>query len=137
MNSRFQSLCAPKGSETPKGPKSDPYEIFLFSRWRYPRNHGLRPNFKQNRLKFLHLGPSELSVPKMPLVPNPYFRTEIGNSDEASPEISSRQPSLPSFKSDRHPVPKLWAWVFLVLKTGRCPKSTMPRPHPEFYLGLL
>ena len=66
-------------------------------------------NLKRNRLKFLHLGPSELSGPKMLLVPNPYFRTEIGNSYAASSEISSRQQkqSLPIFKPDRHPVGKI------------------------------
>ena len=96
-----------------------------------------RPNLKRNRFKFLHLGPTELSVPKLPLLTNPCFREEIGNSDDASSEMSSRQRSLPSLKSDRHPLPKLWASVFLVPKMEQCPKSTMPRPYPEFYLGLL
>ena len=102
-----------------------------------PRNHGHRPNLKRNRFKFLHLGPTEVSVPKLPLLPNPYFLEEIGNSDDTSPEISSRQRSLVSLKSDRRPVPKLLASVFLVPKMGQCPKSTMPHPYPEFYWGLL
>ena len=96
-----------------------------------PGKHRHRPNLKRNRFKFLHLGPTELPVPKLTFLSNP--RAEIGNSDDASPEILSRQQSLPSFKSDRHPVPKLWASLFLVPKMGQCPKSTMPRQYPEFY----
>ena len=97
-----------------------------------PSNYGHRPNLKWNRFKYLHLGPTKLSVPKLPLLPNPYFLAEIGNWNNASAEISFRQQSLPSLKSDRHPVPKLWASVFLVPKMGQCPKSTMPRPYPDF-----
>ena len=63
---------------------------------------GRRPNFKRNRFKFLHLELTELSVSKLPHLPNPYFRREIGNSDDGSPQISSRQQSLPNFKSDQH-----------------------------------
>ena len=102
-----------------------------------PRNHGHRPNFKRNRFKFLHLELTELSVPKLPHLPNPYFRREIGNSDDVSPQISSRQQSLPNFKSDQHQVSLLQGSILLVPKIGQCPKPTMPRPYPEFYWALL
>ena len=134
---RLCNLCAPNWVKTPKGSKSGPYKIFLFSRRRYPKIMGTDQILKRNRFQFLHLGPTELSVPKLPFLPNPYYRAEIGNSDDANPEISSRQRSLPSLKSDRHPVPKLWASVFLVPKMGQCPKSTIPRPYPEFYWDVL
>ena len=112
-----------KGSKPEKGPNRS-------------RNHGHRPNLKRNRFTFLHLGPTELSVPKLLHLPNPYFRREIGNSDDGSPQISSRQQSLPNFKSDQHQVPMLQVSVLLVPKVGQCPKPTMPCPYPEFYLAL-
>ena len=91
--SRFQSyetscnFWVPKRVNTPKEPKSGPFEIFLFLRWRYPQNNEHKPNLKWNRFKFLNLGPTEQSVPKLPHFPNPDFGTEIGNSDDASLEI--------------------------------------------------
>ena len=115
-----------------KGPKSVPYGIFLFSRWRYPRNHGHRPNLKRNRFKFLHLEPTELSVPKLPHLPNPYFRREIGNSDDGSPQISSRKQSLPIFKSDQHQVPLLQGSVLLVPKWGNAQNPLCHAHIPNF-----
>ena len=135
--SKVLRLCnfgAPKRVKTPKGPKSGLYGVWNFPIFQVEirRNHGHGPNFKRNWLKILHLGPSKLSVPKMHLVPNPYFRTEIGNSDDAGPEISSRQPRLPSFKSDRHPVPKLWAWVFWSQKRGNAQNPLCHAHIPNF-----
>ena len=110
---KMLQICAPKRVKTPKGSKSGPYEIFLFSRWRYSEIMGTDQIWSDTGLKFS-------------LLQNPYFRAEIGNSDDSSPKISSRQQNLPSLKSDLHPVSKLWASVFLVPKMGQCPKSTMP-----------
>ena len=110
-------LVSQKWVITPKGAKlaSNGTSNGTSSQWRYLEIRPYRPNLKRNRLKFLHLGPSELSVPKMSLVPNPYFRTENGTSDDASPEISSRQPSLPCpkvmglgiFGPKNEPLPKI------------------------------
>ena len=125
-----------KGSKPEKGPNRSCMEFYCFPGGD-TQNLGHRPNLKRNRFKFLHLGPTELSVPKLPHLPNPYFRREIGNSDDGSPQISSRQQSLPNFKSDQHQVPFLQGSVLLVPKMGQCPKPTMPRPYPEFYWALL
>ena len=126
-----------KGSKPEKGPNRSHIEFPVFQ-VEIPRNHGHRPNFKRNRFKFLHLELTELSVPKLPHLPNPYFRREIGNSDDGSPQISSRQQSLPNFKSDQHQVSLLQhGSILLVPKMGQCPKPTMPRPYPEFYWALL
>ena len=85
---RLRNFWVPKRVSTQKGPKSGPYRNFPILQVEIPRNHGHKPNLKRNRLKFLNLGPTEQSVPKLPQFPNPYFGTEIGNSDDASPEIS-------------------------------------------------
>ena len=134
---RLCNFCAPKRVKTRKGPKSVPYWIFLFPRWRYPEIMGTDQILRRNRFKFLHLELTELSVPKLPHLPNPYFRKEIGNSDDGSPQISSRQQSLPNFKSDQHQVSLLQGSILLVPKMGQFPKPTMPRPYPEFYWSLL
>ena len=134
---RLCYFCAPKRVKTRKGPKIGPILNFPVFQVEIPRNHGHRPNFKRNRFKFLHLELTELSVPKLPHLPNPYFRREIGNSDDGSPQISSRQQSLPNFKSDQHQVSLLQGSILLVPKMGQCPKPTMPRPYPEFYWALL
>ena len=85
---RRRNFCAPKRVSTKKGPKSGPYENFPVLQVEIPRDHGHKPNLKRNRFKFLNLGPTAQSVPKLPHFPNPYFGTEIGNSDDASLEIS-------------------------------------------------
>ena len=85
---RPRNFWVPKRVSTKKGPKSGPYEIFPVLQVEIPQNYGDKPNLKRNRFKYLNLGPTEQSVPKLPQFPNPYFGTEIGNSDGACPEIS-------------------------------------------------
>ena len=84
---RHRNFWVPKMVSTPKGQ--------IGSVWNFPvfqveitRNHGHKPNFKRNRYKFLNLGPTEQSVPKLPHFSNPYIRTEIGNSNDASLVVS-------------------------------------------------
>ena len=72
MNSRFQSLDImsfwwPEKGQNPKRAQIGSVWNFPVFQMEIPQNHGHRPNLKRNRSKFLHLGPSELSVPKMPL----------------------------------------------------------------------
>ena len=81
-------LSVPKNSQYQKKWEIDPKRISQFSQVEIPQNHGHKPNLKRNRFKFLKLCPSEQSVPKLPHFPNPYFGTEIWNSDDATPEIS-------------------------------------------------
>ena len=71
-------------------PKIGPILNFPVFQVEIPRNHGHKPNFKRNRFKFLHLELTELSVPKLPHLPNPYFRREIGNSDDDRYQAESR-----------------------------------------------
>ena len=127
-------MCPEKG-QTPKMAQIGPVWNVPVFQAEIPRNHGNRPNLKRNRFKFLHLGPTELSVPKLPHLPNPYFRREIGNSDDGIPQISSRQQSLPNFKSDQHQVPLLQGSVPLVPKIGQCPKTHYATPIYRILLG--
>ena len=132
----MQFLCPEKG-QNPKRAQIGSVWNFPVLQVEIPRNHGHKPNLKGKQSKFLNLGPTEQSVPKLPHLPNPYFGTEIGNSDDASPEISYIWKSLPNFKCHGQTVPKLQGSVLLVPKMGQCQKTTMPHPYPEFYWGLL
>ena len=49
---RLCNFCAPKRVKTPKGPKSGPYEIFLFFRWRYPEIIGTNQIWRETGLNF-------------------------------------------------------------------------------------
>ena len=49
---RPRNFCAPKRVSTKKGPKSGPYEIFLFSRWRYPEIMGTNQIWSETGLNF-------------------------------------------------------------------------------------
>ena len=60
---RLCNFCAPKRAQI------GPVWSFPVFQVEIPRNHGHRPNLKRNRFKFLHLGPTELSVPKLPHPP--------------------------------------------------------------------
>ena len=101
-----------------------------------PRNHGHKPNLKRNQFKFLNLGPSEQSVPKLPHFPNPYFGTEIWYSDGASPEISYiyrracqiSNPSDTRFQSYR--APYIWSQKWASTKNPLC-----HAPDPDFIGG--
>ena len=73
--------------------------------------------------------------PKSGPYPKPYFRAEIGNLDDASQEISSRQVNLPSFKSDGHSVQKLWASVFWVPKNGGA-QNQLCHPHNPNFIAI-
>ena len=78
MNCRFQSfwdyvIFVPrKGSKPEKGPNRSHIEFSCFPGGDTPKSWH-RPNFKRNRFKFLHLELTELSVPKLPHLPNPIF----------------------------------------------------------------
>ena len=85
---RLCNFCAPKKGQNPKRAQIGSIWDFPVLQVEIPRNHRSKPNLKRNRFKFLNLWPTEQSVPKLPHLPNPYFGTEIGNSDCASPEIS-------------------------------------------------
>ena len=61
-----------KGSKPEKGPNRSVWNFPVFQ-VEIPRNHGHRPNLKRNRFKFLHLAPTELSVPKIAPPPKPLF----------------------------------------------------------------
>ena len=98
-----------------------------------PRNHGHIPNLKRNRFKFFHLGPTELSVPKLPLLPNPYFRAEIGNSDDVSQEISSRQ-QVAKLKIRPTPGPKVMGIGIFGPKNGAMPKIHYATPISRILL---
>ena len=123
-----------KGSKPEKGPNRSHIEFSCFPGGDTQKSWH-RPNFKRNRFKFLHLELPELSVPKLPHLPNPYFRREIGNSDDGSPQISSRQQSLPNFKSDQHQVSLLQGSILLVPKMGQCPKTHYATSISRILLG--
>ena len=84
---RPRIFAASKRLISPKGVQVYPKYVSHVLPVEISKNNVHRSNLKRNRFKFLHLGPNDVSVPKLPLLPNPYFRAEIGNSDDASPEI--------------------------------------------------
>ena len=49
---RLCNFWVPKRVNTPKGPKSGPYEIFLFFRWRYPKIMGTNQIWSETGLNF-------------------------------------------------------------------------------------
>ena len=128
MNSRFQSFETmyfwdPEKGQNTKRAQIRPVRNFPVFQVEIPRNHWHIPNLKRNRLKFLHLGLTELLGPKAALAQNPYFRTDIGNSDD------TRQQSLPNFQIRPTTGPKVMGIGIFGPKKGavRCPKSTMAR----------
>ena len=107
-----------------------------FSGGEIPSNHGHRRNLKRNRLKLLHLGPRELSGPKMALIPNPLFSDGNWKFGRCQSEDIFQAAKLAKFQIRPTPASKVMGIGILGPKKGAVPKIHYASPiNPNFIGG--
>ena len=99
------------------------------------RNHGHKPNLKRNRFKFLNLGPTEQSVPKLPHFPNPYFGAEIGKFRRCQSGGILHIGELAKFQIFATPGSKVTGFRIFGPKNGPVPKNHYATPLTRILLG--
>ena len=131
---RLCNFCAPKRVKTPKGPKSVPYEIFLFSRWRYPKIMGTGQIWSEPGLSF-SIRTDRTIGPKIAPPPKPLFSEGNCKFGQLQSADIKQAAELAKFQIRPTPGPRVtWLRTFGP-KNGAMPKTHYATPISRILLG--
>ena len=125
-----------KGSKPQKGPNRTRIKFSCFIGGDIQKSWA-QTKFEAKPVKISPFRTDRTIGPKIAPSPKPLFSGGNWKFGRCQSGDIIQAVELVKFKIRPTPGPKVMGIGILVPKMGQCPKSTMPRPYPEFYWGVL